>query len=222
MSNISAVIVACSKSQYHIDITRQAIVSSGVDCIVVETHPNAQPYKEAKLNLFWGKEFNYNACLNFGILHTTTEYIALCNNDLVFQKGWTGITERMEQYKVMSASPFSHYSQHRHGYSANGSIHYGYWIGHELLGWCIVVHRDLLNIVGKLDESQKFWCSDDVYADQLKQAGLKHMLDCGSVVDHIGGGSKTLKTMPSNIRHEYTSKEYNRYQYVKANKRVNS
>ncbi len=221
MSNISCVIVAASKSQYHIDITRQAIISSGVDCILVETH-NTVPYKEAKVNLFWPKEFNYNACLNFGITNTETEYIALCNNDLVFKKDWTKITERMQENKVLSASPFSNYSQHRHGYKQDGSIHYGYWIGHELLGWCIVVHRDLFSIIGKLDESRKFWCSDNVYADQLETYGLKHMLDCGSIVDHIGNGSKTLNTMPSQVYRDLTTNEYNRYQYAKKDKRANS
>lgn len=216
--NISCVIVACSKSTYHIDITKQAIKSSGVDCIVVETHPNAQPYKDAKVNLFWPKEFNYNACLNFGIFHTDTEYIALCNNDVVFVDKWTKITERMKENKVLSASPFSLYSQHRHGYKPDGKQHFGYWIGHELLGWCIVVHRDIFQIIGKMDESRKFWCSDDVYADQLRQAGLKHMLDCASLVNHIGGGSKTLNTMPRNIYHDLTTNEYNRYQYAKKNK----
>jgi hypothetical protein len=215
--NISCVIVACSKSQYHIDITKQAIRSSGVDCIIVETHPNAQPYKEAKVNLFWPKEFNYNACLNFGVLHSETEYIALCNNDLVFTDGWTKITERMKYNKVLSASPFSLYSQHRHGYKADKSIHYGYWIGHELLGWCIVVHRDIFQTIGKLDESRSFWCSDNVYSDQLRAAGLKHMLDCASVVNHIGGGSKTLNTIPKVLYYDLTTNEYNRYMYAKKN-----
>lgn len=215
MSDISCVLVACSKSDYHIRITKEAIRTSEVDCIIVETHPHAQPYKEAKVNLFWPKEFNYNACLNFGIIHTNTEYIALCNNDLVFQKNWQKITERMKANNILSASPFSHYSQHRHGYIANGTIHYGYWVGHELLGWCLVVHKDIFQTIGKLDESCKFWCSDDAYADQLKQFGIKHILDCGSVVDHIGGGSKTLNTMPCNLRYQYTVSEYNKYQNAK-------
>lgn len=221
MNDISCVLVACSKSEYHKQITKQAIISSGVDCIIVETHVNSQPYKEAKINLFWPKEFNYNACLNFGILHTETEYIALCNNDIMFQKGWMSIIDTMKSNNILSASPFSNYSHHRHGYKKDGSIHYGYWVGHELLGWCIVIHRDLIGIIGKLDESRKFWCSDDVYSDQLRKAGIKHMLDCGSVVDHIGGGSKTLNTMPRPVYHDLTTNEYNRYQYAKATNRVN-
>lgn len=220
--NISCVIVACSKSDYHKQITKQAILSSGVDCILVETHPNSQPYKEAKVNLFWPKEFNYNACLNFGILHSNTEYIALCNNDVVFKQGWQSITEHMKENKVISASPFSNYSQHRHGYKPDGKIHFGYWVGHELLGWCIVIHRDLIGIIGKLNESQKFWCSDDVYAEQLRLYKVKHMLDCGSIVDHIGGGSKTLNTIPKDQYRDYTTNEYNRFQYAKANGLINT
>ena len=157
---ISCVIIACSKSAYHRQITNNAIMSSGVDCIVVETFSNRQ-YENAKLTLFWRKEFNYNACLNYGILHTDSEYIALCNNDLVFTKGWYHITETMKQNEVLSASPFSEYSSHRHGYKADGTVHFGYWIGHEILGWCIVVHRDIFSIISKLDETYLFWCSDN-------------------------------------------------------------
>lgn len=216
MSNISAVIIACSKSQYHIDITKEAIRSSGCDCIVVETHHNAAPYKDAKLTLFWGKEFNYNACLNFGIMHTNTDYIALCNNDLVFEKDWQKITDRMEARSIYSASPFSkNKCGHRNAYTNDGSIHYGYQIGCEMLGWCIVVNKELFSIIGKLDESRSFWCSDNVYADQLQAHGLKHMLDCGSVVNHIGMGSKTLNTMPRATYNRLTIEEYKHYQHAK-------
>lgn len=216
MSNISAVIVACSKSQYHIDITKEAIRSSNCNCIVVETHMNAQPYKEAKLTLFWGKEFNYNACLNFGITHTNTDYIALCNNDIVFENGWQSITERMKQNNILSASPFSkNKCGHRNAYMADGYMYYGYQIGCEMLGWCIVVHKDIFGIIGKLDESRSFWCSDNVYADQLIKHNIKHMLDCGSVVNHIGMGSKTLNTVPRNQYHKLTIEEYKNYQHAK-------
>lgn len=217
---ISCVIVACSKSNYHRQITNNAIASSKVDCIIVETFSN-RPYEKAKLTLFWGKEFNYNACLNYGILHTDTEYIALCNNDLLFSPGWDRITETMKREGVMSASPFSQYSPHRHGYKADGSVHYGYWIGHELLGWCIVVHRDIFSVIGKLDESLPFWCSDNLYGDQLQASGLKHILDCGSIVNHIGGGSKTLKELNRSDKSKYwkyTTQCYNEYAERKRNR----
>lgn len=215
MNDISCVIVACSKSSYHTEITKQAIISSGVDCIIIETFSKINLYKEAKKTLFWHKEFNYNACLNLGIMHTDTEYIALCNNDIVFTKDWTGITDTMIKENVVSASPYSMYNQCRNGYTNDGTVHFGYQAGHEMCGWCIVIHNSIFKLIGKLDESQKFWCSDDAYADQLKAYGLKHMLDCGHVVNHIGGGSRTLNTLNRAKYVDFTINEYNRYQYAK-------
>jgi hypothetical protein len=209
--NLSCIIVACSKSGYHREITKQAIVSSGVDCIVVETFPNAPPHPKAKETLFWTKQFNYNACLNFGIEHTNTEYIALCNNDVIFKQGWQKITEIMKANNLLSASPFSEYSQHKHGYLRGNTINYGYWIGHELLGWCIVIHKDIFQIIGKLDESQRFWCSDNAYADQLIANNIQHALICSCVVNHIRGGSKTLNTLSRQQYKELTTDEYNKY-----------
>ncbi len=211
MSNISCILVACTKSSYHREITNQAIISSGVDCIVVETFQNSPPYERAKETLYWSKEFNYNACMNFGLMHTDTDYIALCNNDVIFTSGWTKITEVMKKERVLSASPFSQYSQHRHGYQVGNTVHPGYWVGHELLGWCIVVHKDIFQIIGKLDETQRFWCSDNSYADQLIENNIKHILVCSSVVNHIGGGSRTLNTLSRKDYNKLTIDEYNKY-----------
>ena len=212
---ISCIFIACSKSDYHRQITNNAIASCGVDSLVVETFSKV-PYKVR--TLFWNTDFNYNACLNYGILNTDSEYIALCNNDLVFTKGWESIIETMKRYEVLSACPFSEYSSHRHGYKADGTVHFGYQVGSEMLGWCIVVHRDIFSIIGKLDETYSFWCSDNAYADQLQSHGLKHLLDCGSIVNHIRGESKTLNTLTRSQYHRYTIEQYNNYVTAKRNR----
>jgi GT2 family glycosyltransferase len=223
MSNISAVIVSCQKSNYHRVITEQAIKSSGVECIVIETNPQAKPYDCQ--TLFWTKEFNYNKCLNWGIEHTNTEYIALCNNDLVFEKGWEKITDVMGHFELLSASPYSKYNPHPQPYKQGNEIHYGYQIGWEMLGWCIVINRELLQTIKKLDETYKFWCSDNAYADQLKANGIKHAVVCNSIVNHIGGGSKTLNSLRNNSAQKYfdlTINEYNRYAEKQRNIKANT
>lgn len=220
MSNISAIIVSCQKSFYHRQITEQAIRSSECECIIVETYPGTKPYNCE--TLFWTKEFNYNACLNFGLEQTNTEYIALCNNDIVFQKDWQKITDVMNYFELLSASPFSEYSQHRHPYNKGNCIHYGYQIGHELLGWCIVIKRDILQQIKKLDETYSFWCSDNAYADQLIKNDIKHALVCNSIVNHIGGGSKTINQMPKPKYYEMTIKEYEKYAQRKGDNSINT
>lgn len=223
MSNISCVIVSCQKTNYHRVITEQAIRSSGVECIVVETMPEAKPYNTPKTQtLFWTREFNYNACLNFGLMHTNTEYIALCNNDLEFKPGWEKITDVMSYFNLLSACPFSELNAIPNPYRKGNTLHYGYDIGHEMLGWCIVINREILQHIKKLDETYKFWCSDNIYADQLKQADIKHALICNSIVNHIGKGSKTLNTLPSQKYFEYTVNEHAKYAKNKGSIKVNT
>lgn len=223
MSNISCVIVSAQKTAYHRQITEQAIISSGVECIIVETVSNAVPYKCN--TIYWTKEFNYNACLNYGLEHTNTEYIALCNNDLVFESGWERITDVMEYFELLSACPYSKYNPHPQPYRIANEIHYGYQIGHEMLGWCIVINREILQYIKKLDTSYKFWCSDNAYADQLIKADIKHALVCNSVVNHIGGGSKTINSLRNNSSQkyfDYTVNEYNKYAQRKAGIKANT
>jgi len=224
MNNISCVIVSCQKTAYHRQITEQAIKSSGVECIVVETNPEAKPYKDC-LTLFWVHEFNYNKCLNFGLMHTNTEYVALCNNDLIFTPGWDKITEVMNYFDLLSASPYSIYNPHPQPYRPSNEIHYGYQIGHEMLGWCIVINREILQTIKKLDETHKFWCSDNIYADQLQANGIKHALVCNSIVNHIGGGSKTINALRNNSAqkyYDYTINEYNKYVEGKGSNKANT
>lgn len=224
MSKLSCVIISNQISPYHRQITEQAITSSGVECIVVETNPLAPPYKNA-LTVFWTKEFNYNACLNFGLMHTNSEYIALCNNDLHFKEGWQKITDVMSYFDLLSASPFSEYSQDKHPYKKCDKIFYGYRIGWEMLGWCIVINREILQTIKKLDESYKFWCSDNAYADQLISNNIKHALVCNCVVNHIGGGSKTLKEVVKHSAQKYnelTVNEYAKYAKAKGDIKINS
>lgn len=129
-------------------------------------------------------EFNYNHCLNLGLQHSTTKFIALCNNDLDFRPYWAEniITAMGDTY--LSASPS------RHG-RRKGIIE-GYKIAEHINGWCIVINRAVMDKIGKLDEGVKFWYSDDIYADQLRAQGIKHILVNHSLVRHLG--SRTLRT----------------------------
>ena len=129
-------------------------------------------------------EFNYNRCLNLGLKYSTSKYVALCNNDLDFRPYWAEniITSMGDTY--LSASPSR--------YGRRQGVVEGYEIAKHINGWCIVINRKLLDYIGKLDEGVKFWYSDDIYADQLKTKGIKHILVNHSLVRHLG--SRTLRT----------------------------
>ena len=82
--------------------------------------------------------------------------------------------------------------------SCNTGFKEGYTVEKEILGWCIVIRREVLNRIGKLDESCKFWYADNIYGEQIKRTGIKHILVYDSHVVHLK--NKTLNKYPDKFK----------------------
>lgn len=197
------IIISQSKGDL-IRVTQQCIDSARKDnadlnIIVVETGDN-YPYHVDKIVKYEG-EFNYNKALNLGLQYAKSDYQVLCNNDIIFYEGWSKMGDVMKANDYLSASALSNDIRQR--YCNRGYMAYeGYVVGIHLTGWCIFTSKELWSKIGKLNEKHRFWFSDNVYADQLIKAGIKHALICSIQVDHLG--SQTLQKMPRNIQHLYT------------------
>jgi GT2 family glycosyltransferase len=156
--------------------------------------------------LYYDFEFNYNRCLNMGIALTNSRYIALCNNDLYFERNWAkNAVKAMQAGGYLSACPSG-----RHIF--RGVIE-GYKVGVHILGWCIIVDRAIFDKIGKLSEVVNFWFSDDVYAVQLRCAGIKHILVGNSKVKHFR--SRTLFKVPEDRTDKTTGQRKIFEQYKK-------
>lgn len=214
-------IVIVSESSTGRKLTEQAILSAINNTkdlgniIVVETAMNELPYSGAT-TIFWANDFNYNGCLNFGAKHCNGEYIALCNNDVEFCEGWDDIARIMKENDILSASPFSFVNPHGHRHLPMSGTHYGYRIGHEVLGWCIIVHKSVLERIGGLNTDVDFWYSDNIYADQLQLAGIEHAIITDCCVNHLNY-SNTLKTKSIPQQTYYTSNQKHKYIVARAN-----
>jgi len=185
------VIVSNGKNPYLRLLTKNTIMSCERSSTLIDfryiviEQSRRVGYKLPKVKtLYYDFEFNYNRCLNLGLKHSESRYVALCNNDLEFRPHWAeniiiGMGDR-----YMSASP-----ARRNGLYG---VEEGYKIATHLNGWCIVIKRKLLEKIGELDTGVTFWYSDNIYADQLRAAGEKHVLVRDSVVRHLG--SKTLRS----------------------------
>ena len=168
--------------------TKSAVNNAGVPAkvFVVEQCLWSSPQPKAKM-LYYDFEFNYNRCLNLGFFASTAEYVAFCNNDLYFDRNWAlNAIQAMKENNLLSCSP-----THKHTFKGVLS---GYTVGVHILGWCIIAHRSLFEKITKFAEVVKFWYSDNVYADQLKAAGIEHALIGNSKVIHYG--SVSLKSLP--------------------------
>ncbi|MDD5433991.1 MAG: hypothetical protein PH343_01045 [Nitrospira sp.] len=208
------IVVAKSSSQRLIDITQNCINSARADCdlniIVVETGKGIVNY-DAKIVHYTGP-FNYNRALNLGLKHVTGDVHILANNDIIFHPGWSIMGEQMLLNGFDSACALS--SDPRHDVFERGDFVYeGYIIGVHLPGWCIFVTRKCIEAIGELDESFEFWYSDNIYADQLQAAGIRHGIFCNVQVDHLT--SCTLSTLSSSDQRRYSYAAIGKYKSIK-------
>ena len=185
---IDVVIVSNSMTGPLWSMTRNAVrtakENAGVQIgqvVIVEECLTAQPQPGTKM-LYYDFEFNYNKCLNLGFSVCESKYVAFCNNDLRFEQNWAkNAIYAMETHGFKSVSPTP-----RHIF---GGLKVGYEVGKHVLGWCIIVDRIVIDEIGGFDTPVKFWFSDDVYAEQLKAAGIKHALVGTSRVKHFTSSS---------------------------------
>lgn len=206
------IILAYSKTNEHIECTKNCIKSLrdaknniGVNIYVIESYNEKIKYSGAK-TVFWVGEngFNYNESLNYGVSICKEDYIFLCNNDLVFSDGWADNCYYVFAMGYESLSPYCPVTHTRFVKSGNYAIR-GYQVGFHIAGWCIGVKRDMIKRIGGFNTGVYFWYSDNIYAEQLKVAGIKHALVCNSIVTHLDFGSFTLKKMDSKEKTRLTS-----------------
>lgn len=135
-------------------------------------------------------EFNFHKFLNIGISAASGDYIALCNNDLIFGKNWFS-----EMLKIKETNPeISSFSPYDEGSNRlpkdiilTNEFVKGYELQKEMTGWCFVVENIIFKKIGKLDETFNFYFADNDYAMCLRKHNVQHALICKSYVTHLRG-----------------------------------
>jgi GT2 family glycosyltransferase len=200
-TNIDIIILSFAKSEELKALTIQTIdtlmASEDTDKIhfnvlVMESNKELAPYQFANATTVYPTEkFGFHKYLNIGIKQTNSPYVCLCNNDLIFHKGWaTEILKAMDNDPAMlSAVPYCPNFHKKEGFDPNGPPLEGYF--GVLIGWCIFVKREIFNTIGMLDENLVFWYCDYDYSNTLEKFKVKNCLVPASVVTHLGSESIT-------------------------------
>ncbi len=147
--------------------------------------------------------FNYNKYMNIGATYGSSEFIAFCNNDLIFHKGWA--TELLK-YSFDSSSPKCPINPLQKDMDF---LHLGFETSKHLSGWCLFLKRKWFDYMCGFDEDFEFWCADDSYREQLKYHNINHYLVSTSLVTHLG--SQTLKTVDYNTNEYLTVTQKKKY-----------
>ena len=156
------------------------------------------------ITVYMTEKFGYHKFMNIGRRMGNAKYVALCNNDLRFQRNWASnmIKEMEADEELLSACPVEpvvnmltkHFTNEKYGYETRKFVN----------GWCIFQRRDIYDIIGDLDEQFEFWCCDDEYGMTLETFNIKHALIKTSIVNHDDNGGKSLQTVDPSLRGQYT------------------
>ena len=134
------------------------------------------------------EDFNYNAFLNIGIRRSSAEFIVAANNDLIFKKNW--FSEIVKSQKcfpdVHSFCPYDPDNEPNLSEIYPQDILFGYRLRKEMVGWCIVFDRKVLEKMPKFDERFSYYFQDNDYANEMRKSNMKHARVMTSHVVHLG------------------------------------
>lgn len=150
---------------------------------VVSSYPN-----EVRM-LIPDEKFNFHRFLNIGLAETTGNFIAFCNNDIIFQPNWwTAIKRIKEQHpKFMCFSPLdrSYPMMTEEEMPSTKDYYIGWENKRHFAAWCFVWERKVFDIVGKFDEIFDFYSADDDELMTLRKYAIPNVLVTDSEVKHL-------------------------------------
>lgn len=156
----------------------------------------------------------YNKSLNNGARKGKSEFIAFCNNDLLFRLHWDRVIvdelERCKNTDIVSASPWCPLTHKQWWTDGKPKINQiGTRTGFIVAGWCLVLRRSWWEEMKGFDERLRFWCCDNSYTMQLEQAKKNHILVVDSEVTHLQ--SVTLNMQDKATYDDLTKMEVKRF-----------
>lgn len=154
--------------------------------VVIESNKQLSPYQfKNTTTIYPTEEFGFNKYLNIGVKYTNSSLICLCNNDLIFHKGWaTAIIEAMQNNpSILSASTVCPIMHNKNNIDLSNPIIEGY--EKYFSGWCFMIKRSLIDRIGYFDERFKFWYADTDYLRTLAKHQIKNYLVTQSLVTHL-------------------------------------
>lgn len=157
--------------------------------ILVETDSdNIHEYPQDNVKVIQPNEkFNYNKFLNIGLEYCDNDWILITNNDTIYEKNF--IENMMDAHNkdmdLLSMSPMDVDSGYQSDMGFDKSVHYGYEIMKQLVGWSILMNKKIIDIIGKFDENFTFLYQDADYAKKLEINNIKHGCVTNSRAKHL-------------------------------------
>lgn len=160
-----------------------------LEVLLIESNRNATYQYDARVSIMIPEEkFGFHRFFNIGLEHTNGEYVAFCNNDIVFQPDWwTAIKRVKEQYpKYMCFSPIdSSYPMMAEEIAKREKYVIGWENKRHFAAWCFVWERKVFRTIGLFDEVFDFYSADDDELQTLRYYAIPNVLVTNSEVKHL-------------------------------------
>ncbi|HEU4497103.1 MAG TPA: glycosyltransferase [Flavobacterium sp.] len=222
---LSVILLSKTDSQPLFQMTLECInsiaaseIKGNFEIIIIESNKNFLEsgfrYPDFVNVIIPEEKFNFHKFLNIGISNSKGDFIALCNNDLIFKPNWFNEIEQISKRypSVLSFSPTQEcYAE------GNKKVEFGYKVRRHIQGWCIVVKKEIFNKIGLLDETFDFYFADNDYALTLKYHNLRHALVLSSQVLHLEKKSTSLAAEDKSFQKKYKIPKYlygEKYKYI--------
>ncbi|MDT7831938.1 glycosyltransferase [Flavobacteriaceae bacterium S356] len=128
--------------------------------------------------------FGFHRYLNIGIQNASGDFLALCNNDLIFHQSWFSeiVKVSTERRDILSFSPIDP-TKELHKFSSDYVL--GYKVTQHIKGWCLICKKEVFQKIKRLDNRFTFYYSDNDFALTLLYHGIKNAVVSASHVEHL-------------------------------------
>lgn len=159
------------------------------EVLLIESNKESNRRYDSRVRVLMPEEkFGFHRFLNIGLDNTSGEFIAFCNNDIVFQPGWwSTIMKIKEQHpKFMCFSPVdSSYPMMAEEIAKGKEYVIGWENKRHFAAWCFVWERKVFEMIGRFDETFDFYSADDDELQTLHYYAIPNVLITNSEVKHL-------------------------------------
>ena len=192
-------------------------VAGSLQILLIESNkenPYQYPYPNVEV-LVPNEKFGFHRFFNIGIEHTDGEYIAFCNNDIIFHKGWfSAIREVADNHqRFLCFSPIDDSGDYPkmtpEALPRDKEFYKGWEHQKHFAPWCFVWKRIVFDITGPFDETFDLYGADGDELFTLSKNALWGVVCTKSVVNHLAGQTTIVKQ--SSIDNKYRITDYDKY-----------
>lgn len=191
--------------------------SGSLQILLIESNkenPYQYPYPNVEV-LIPNEKFGFHRFFNIGIEHTDGEYIAFCNNDIIFHKGWfSAIREVANSHRrFLCFSPIDDSGDYPKmspkALPREKAFYRGWEHQKHFAPWCFVWKRKVFDITGPFDETVDFYGADCDEQNIMSRNALWSVVCTKSVVNHLAGQTAIVKQSGKGDKYRIT--DYDKY-----------